>query len=108
MSASVACDAMQSRHRLLSTPAARERESNAGIGLFTFAHPSCDLKSDSCISQNLPWTEAHIAASEAATAFGCSDGIGRFRNARRIFPVCTNSLSIAWYVSSCQRLQNGH
>ena len=91
-----------------STSAARASESKTAIGDFSSAHFGCVWKSDSCSSQNLPCTPAHIAASAAACAFVMDAAqrevqIGEAHLAR--LHVLLVDLA---NVSSCHCLQKGH
>ena len=69
MSGRVRCFATQSRQAGMATPMCAAVESNIGIAFGRDSHRSCVVKSESCIGQNLSWTEAHIAASAAGIAF---------------------------------------
>jgi len=66
----------------------------------------CVAKSPSWTGQNLPWTDAHIAVSDAGIAFWCIES-GKFRNARRtLFLTAYSCTARNW--TSCHCLQYGH
>src|SRR5205814_9612546 len=70
-------------------------------------HSSCGSKSRSCIGQNLPCAETHIAASAAGIACGCCES-GKLKYAIRIFPPSTYSRLTCANDESCHIRQNGH